>query len=88
MTVSLQFHCIDIIHVRLRIISECRVHSPTNAIFILKHIKIYIKIHINIAPTCLFLCCLFSVPFCVFVLFYVVFVFVFLCWLYNSHLCC
>ena len=31
----------------------CRVHSPTNALFYFKkHIKIYIKIHINIAPTC------------------------------------
>ena len=31
----------------------CRVHSPTNARFYFKkHIKIYIKIHINIAPTC------------------------------------
>ena len=30
----------------------CIVHSPTNALFNLKHIKIYIKIHINIAPTC------------------------------------
>ena len=31
----------------------CTVHSPTNALFYFKeHIKIYIKIHINIAPTC------------------------------------
>ena len=30
-----------------------RVHSPTNAFFSFKkHIKIYIKIHINIAPIC------------------------------------
>ena len=30
----------------------CTVHSPTNALFYFeKHIKIYIKIHINIAPT-------------------------------------
>jgi len=30
----------------------CRVDSPTNALFILKkHIKIYIKIHTNIAAT-------------------------------------
>jgi len=31
----------------------CRVHPPTNALFYLKkkHIKIYIKIHINIAST-------------------------------------
>jgi len=35
-------------------ISEiCRVHSPTNALFYFKkHIKIYMKIHINIATTC------------------------------------
>jgi len=32
---------------------KCKVHSLTNALFYLKkHIKIYIKIHINIAPTC------------------------------------
>jgi len=31
----------------------CTVHSPTNALFYFKeHIKLYIKIHINIAPTC------------------------------------
>ena len=31
----------------------CSVYSPTNALFLfLKHIKIYIKIRINIAPTC------------------------------------
>ena len=31
----------------------CSVHSPTNALFYLKkHIKIYIKIRVNIAPTC------------------------------------
>ena len=31
----------------------CTVHSPTNALsLIYKNIKIYIKIHINIAPTC------------------------------------
>ena len=31
----------------------CTVHSPTNALFYFKkHIKIYIKIYINIAPTC------------------------------------
>ena len=30
-----------------------RVHSPINALFYLKkRITIYIKIHINIAPTC------------------------------------
>ena len=32
---------------------SCRVHSPTNALlYFKKHIKIYVKIHINIAPTC------------------------------------
>jgi len=32
----------------------CRVHSPTNALLLIfkEHIKIYIKIHINIAATC------------------------------------
>ena len=30
----------------------CRIHSPTNALFNLKNIKIYIKIHKNIAPIC------------------------------------
>jgi len=31
----------------------CRVHSPTKALFYFKkHINIYIKVHINIAPTC------------------------------------
>ena len=31
----------------------CRVHSPTNTLFYFKkHIKIYIKIHINVVPTC------------------------------------
>jgi len=37
----------------LRISAKCRDHSPTNALFYLKkHVKIYIKIHINIASTC------------------------------------
>ena len=32
---------------------DCRVHSPTNALlYFKKHIKISIKIRINIAPTC------------------------------------
>ena len=38
---------------QINIRRKCRVHLPTNAIFYFKkHIKIYIKIHINIAPTC------------------------------------
>jgi len=36
-----------------RALDLCKVHSPTNALFILKkHIKIYMKIHINIAAKC------------------------------------
>jgi hypothetical protein len=32
----------------------CTVHSPTNALLLIlkKYIKIYIKIHVNKAPTC------------------------------------
>ena len=31
----------------------CRVHPPTKAVFsVKKHVKIYVKIHINIAPAC------------------------------------
>jgi len=39
--------------VGLNPLGVCRVHSPTNAlIYFEEHIKIYIKMHINIAPTC------------------------------------
>ena len=38
---------------KLELVVLSKVHSPTNALLLIKkHIKIYIKIHINNAPTC------------------------------------
>ena len=46
----------DVVHGKLYkdIERTYRIHSPTNALLLIKKkkIKIYIKMHINIAPTC------------------------------------
>jgi len=44
---------LSIMYLKLEMTFIRTVHSPTNVLLLIKkHIKIYIKIHINIAPTC------------------------------------